>query len=144
MYIKHYHSVTSSDQLLTGQQQREKHVCTVPMNRVKLFGLFFHWTQTTYTGTPVAIITQPSPATAPTHHTHITHTHTHDRLTVRDCPGEPVPEETFTHSHPCRGRKSIRTDDKLRCMEAHPIYGDASRSLTHSSSLVQGPVHHTQ
>ena len=35
-------------------------------------------------------------------HTH-THTHsTHNRLTafVRDYPGRPVPEETFTHSHP--------------------------------------------
>jgi len=32
-----------------------------------------------------------------------THTHTHNRFTaldfVRDNPGEPVPEETFTHSH---------------------------------------------
>ena len=31
-----------------------------------------------------------------------THTHTHNRLMafVRDYPGRPVPEETFTHSHP--------------------------------------------
>jgi len=31
-----------------------------------------------------------------------THTHAHNRLTVlvQDYPGGPVPEETFTHSHP--------------------------------------------
>ena len=30
------------------------------------------------------------------------HSHTQNRLTAlfRDCPGRPIPEETFTHSHP--------------------------------------------
>jgi len=45
--------------------------------------LYFHTTQTLHTSKH-------------------THTHTHNRLTafVRDYVGRPVPEETFTHSHP--------------------------------------------
>jgi len=62
-------------------------------------------------------------------HTH-THTHTHTIVRwpfVRDYLGEPVPEETFTHSHPSGIRRGIHTNSKDRCVGAHPLYGALSQ-----------------
>jgi len=40
--------------------------------------------------------------------------------------GEPVPEETFTHSHPW-WKKRIHTDNKVHCMGTHPLYDALSQ-----------------
>jgi len=51
----------------------------------------------------------------------LAHTHSHLMAFVRDCLGEPVPEETFTNSHPRGRRRRIRSDSKVHCMRAHPF-----------------------
>jgi len=53
------------------------------------------------------------------------HTHNHLMALVRDYLGEPVPEETFTHSHPWTRR--IHTDNKVHWMGAHHLYDALSQ-----------------
>jgi len=55
-----------------------------------------------------------------------TNTHTYNRLT-RYWSGEPVPEETFTNSHPWGRRRRIRTDNKVHYVAAYPHYGSLSQ-----------------
>jgi len=50
--------------------------------------------------------------------------HTHDRVTAL-CPRLPGWAEqkgTFTNSHPWGGRRRMRTDNKVHCVGAHPLY----------------------
>ena len=57
----------------------------------------------------------------------VTHTQQFNVPLIRDNPGEPIPEETFTHSHPWGRRRKIRTDNKVHGVEVHPLYGALSQ-----------------
>jgi len=51
-------------------------------------------------------------------------THTHDRVTALfpRLPGWAEQKGTFTNSHPWGGRRRMRTDNKVHCVGAHPLY----------------------
>ena len=56
---------------------------------------------------------------------------------VRDYPGGPVPEETFTHSYPWEKRRRIHTDNKVHCwydtLQYHNVRTEFLKKLTVTS-----------